>query len=76
MKNEGRISEEATSSEEVRAKFERRFRSTTDKYKELYGVDSTDPLNFDIVINTSHITLAVQNTIVLAAYNAWRGEEK
>jgi CMP/dCMP kinase len=71
----GRASEDAGSVEEVRGSIDRRFASEQKRYAGLYGVNPTDPLNFDIVINTRHNDLATVTSIVLAAYRVWRAAE-
>jgi CMP/dCMP kinase len=72
LREEGRQSEEAQSVEEVRASIDRRFASEQKRYRALYEVNPTDPLNFDVVINTKHNNLKAVTAIVLAAYEAWR----
>ena len=72
LREEGRQSEDATSVEEVRASIDRRFASEQRRYLALYGVNPTDPLNFDLVINTKHNDLPTVTAIVIAAYQAWR----
>lgn len=72
LREEGRQSEDAKSVEEVRASIERRFASEQRRYLALYGVNPTDPLNFDLVINTKHNDLPTVTAIVIAAYQAWR----
>src|ERR1700740_1651919 len=54
LKEEGRMSEDATSIQEVRRSIDRRFASEQKRYAALYGVNATDPLNFDIVVSTKH----------------------
>jgi CMP/dCMP kinase len=76
LQEEGRRSEDARSVEEVRNSIDRRFASEQKRYAGLYGVNPTDPLNFDIVINTRHNDLKTVTAMVLAAYRAWRMEEK
>ena len=71
----GRTSEDAGSLEEVRNSIDRRFASEQKRYARLYGLNPTDPLNFDIVINTRHNDLKTVTSIVLAAYRAWRAAE-
>lgn len=72
LREEGRQSEDAKSVEEVRASIDRRFASEQRRYLALYGVNPTDPLNFDLVINTKHNDLPTVTAIVIAAYQAWR----
>jgi CMP/dCMP kinase len=75
LREEGRQSEDAKSVEEARASIDRRFASEQRRYRALYGVNPTDPLNFDLVINTKHNNLTTVTAIVLAAYEAWRTNE-
>lgn len=72
----GRTSEDARSVEEVRNSIDRRFASEQKRYAGLYGVNPTDPLNFDIVINTKHNNLETVTKMLLAAYQEWRMHEE
>lgn len=72
LQKEGRLSEDARSVQEVLKSIERRFASEQKRYAGLYGVNATDPLNFDIVINTKRNDLKTVTSVVLAAYRAWR----
>jgi CMP/dCMP kinase len=74
--DKGRQGEQANSLEEVRASVDRRFASEQKRYRALYDVNPTDPLNFDIVINTKFNDLTSVAAIVLAAYRAWRTHQK
>jgi cytidylate kinase len=76
LMEEGRLSEDAQSVEEVRDSIDRRFASEQKRYAALYGVNPTDPLNFDIVINTKHSDLQTVSAIVCAAYHAWSTDQK
>lgn len=67
----GRVSEDAASVEEVRRSIDRRFASEQKRYAALYGVNPTDPLNFDVVFNTRHNDLQTVTAMVTAAYRAW-----
>lgn len=69
----GRVSEDATSVREVRRSIDRRFNSEQKRYAALYGVKPTDPLNFDVVLNTKHNDLPTITAMVTAAYRAWLG---
>ncbi|MBV9966128.1 MAG: cytidylate kinase family protein [Alphaproteobacteria bacterium] len=75
LQGKGRLSEDATSIEEVRASIDRRFASEQKRYAALYGVNATDLLNFDIVVNTQHNDLKTVTAIVCAAYRAWRADD-
>jgi CMP/dCMP kinase len=68
----GRMSEDAASVAEMRRSIERRATSEQKRYAALYGVNATEPLNFDVVINTKYNDLATVAAIVRAAYQAWR----
>ena len=72
LRREGRLSEDAQSVAEVRASIDRRSASEQRRYAALYGVDMTDPLNFDLVINTKHNDLLTVAAMARAAYEAWR----
>jgi cytidylate kinase len=72
LRQEGRKSEDAQSVQEVRKSIDRRFASEQKRYTALYGVNPTDPLNFDIIINTKHNDLKTVTGMVIAAYQAWR----
>jgi cytidylate kinase len=72
LQEEGRTSEDATSVQEVRKSIGRRFASEQKRYAALYGVDATDPLNFDVVINTKYNDLRTVTALVGASYHAWR----
>ncbi|HVB18436.1 MAG TPA: cytidylate kinase family protein [Stellaceae bacterium] len=73
LQHGGRISEDATSVKEVRESIDRRFASEQKRYAALYGVNPTDPLNFDVVFNTRHNDLPTITAMVTAAYRAWIG---
>ncbi len=72
----GRTSEDARSVQEVRNSIDRRFASEQKRYAGLYEVNPTDPLNFDIVVNTKHNNLETVTAMLLAAYRAWRIDER
>ena len=72
LQGAGRLSEEAASAAEVHRSIERRAASEHKRYLALYGVNATDPLNFDLVVNTKHNELKRVTAIVAAAYEGWR----
>jgi CMP/dCMP kinase len=72
VREEGRQSEDATSVEEARRSIDRRFGSEQRRYRALYGVNPTDPLNFDVVVNTRNNGLKTVTAMTLAAFKAWR----
>lgn len=67
-----RVSEDAKSVQDVRASIERRFASELKRYFSLYGVDPTDPKNFDLVIDTKDNNLGGVTAMVLEGYKAWQ----
>ena len=67
----GRVSEDAASVEEVRRSIDVRTASERSRYAALYAVNATDPLNFDVVVNTGQNDLPAVTAIVGAAYRAW-----
>jgi CMP/dCMP kinase len=75
LQKEGRQSEDAQSVEEVRLSIDRRFASEQRRYRALYGVNPTEPLNFDLVLNTKHNGLKTVVSILVAAYQAWRSDD-
>jgi cytidylate kinase len=72
VKMEQRVSEEAQSVADVRASIQRRFASEQKRYFDLYQVNPTDSLNFDIVLTTKRNDLKTVTAIARAAYGAWR----
>ena len=72
LQSEGRQSEEAASVEEVRRSIKARHDSEQRRYRALYQVNLTDPLNFDLVVNTKNNSLETVTAMLLAAYRAWR----
>ena len=71
LQREGRISEDASSIEEVRKSIDRRFDSEQKRYRALYGVNFTDPSNFDLVVDTKQNGLETVTGMVASAYKAW-----
>lgn len=75
-KEGSRVSEDAHSVADVRASIERRFISEQKRYFDLYGVNPTDTLNFDMILTTKNNNLKTVTNIARAAYDAWRNTEK
>lgn len=71
LRQGGRVSEDAASVDEVRRSIDRRFASEQKRYAALYGVNPTDPANFDVVFNTRSNDLPTITAMVRAAYLAW-----
>jgi len=72
VQSKRRLSEDASTLSDVRTSIERRFASEQKRYLALYGVDPTDPNNFDLVINTKENSLDAVVDTVLKAYAVWR----
>jgi cytidylate kinase len=72
VQKEGRVSEDASSVSDMKASIERRFMSEQKRYFDLYGVNPTDPLNFDMVLSTKNNDLKTVSDIALSAFQAWR----
>ena len=75
VRGEGRMSEDARSVQQARNSLDRRSASEQRRYAVLYGVNPTDPLNFDVTINTKHNDLKTVTAIVLATYQVWCTDE-
>ncbi len=71
IQREGRVSEGASSLDEVLRSIKSRAASEHKRYLSLYNVDPTDPHHFDVVINTNHNDLKTVTNMVLAAFEAW-----
>lgn len=71
IQKEGRVSEKASSVDEVLRSISSRSASEHKRYLSLYNVEATSHFNFDLVINTNHNDLKTVTNIVLAAYEAW-----
>lgn len=74
MKDAGRVSEDATTVEEVRTSIDRRYASEQKRYMDLYNVDPSDPKNFDLVIDTKTNDLKTVIQMLITAYKKWRSE--
>lgn len=72
MQEQGRVSEDASSIVEVKKSIENRAASERKRYFNLYQLDPTDPVHFDLVIGTKVNDLQTVTTMVLGAYGAWR----
>lgn len=72
MKEAGRVSEDATTVEEVRASIDRRYASEQKRYLDLYNVDPSDPRNFDLVIDTKTHDLQTVIRMVADSFQKWR----
>ena len=71
----GRVSENAASVDEVIASNERRFASEQRRYRDLYNIDPTNPLNFDMVLNTGKNDLETVIDMIYASYTSWLGRK-
>ncbi len=74
VREERRVSESASTLEEVRASIDRRFASEQKRYMALYNVDPTDPKNFDLCIDTKDNSLDSVVSELLESYSRWQRE--
>lgn len=72
IKKEGRVSQTASSIEEVRANIDTRVESEQKRYMNLYTIDVADTSPFDMVIDTKKNNLDEVVELVLNAYRAWQ----
>mgnify|MGYP001559943827 CR=1 FL=1 len=70
---EGRVSQTASSVEEARKNIEIRAASEKKRYANLYGIDPTDPVHFDLVVDTKTNNLDRVVEVVLKNYKKWVG---
>jgi CMP/dCMP kinase len=75
IQSSNRVSEDASSLADVRVSIERRFASEQKRYLSLYGVNPTEPDNFDLVINTKDNDLEEVTKVVLREYAIWQERE-
>ena len=66
-----RENEEYSSKEEAHNKIIARKASEIKRYAELYGVNCTDLSNYNLIIDTSFISVERVTQIILAQYNLW-----
>jgi cytidylate kinase len=64
-------SEDSSNVEEIYKKIVSRLESERKRYKELYGIDSTDKNNFDLVIDTNKNNLEQVADIIVSGYKKW-----
>lgn len=73
IQDKKRVSEDAASLADVRESIERRFASEQKRYFNLYGVNPTDPKNFDLIVETKDNSLDTVVRLVREGFDAWRG---
>jgi len=71
IQTEGRVSQSATSLEEVRQNIDVRVASERKRYQNLYSIDVTDQSSFDLVVDTKANNLEQVIATVIAAYEKW-----
>lgn len=74
MQTEGRVSQTASSLDEVRNNIDARVESEKKRYANLYHIDITDISVFDLIIDTKNSTLDEVASLILEKYLAWKGE--
>lgn len=72
IKEEGRVSQHADSVAEVRKNIDIRVASEQKRYQNLYGLELTDPSQYDLVIDTKNHDLPAVTAMVLDAYRSWQ----
>lgn len=60
--------------EEYKEDLKKRYKLENDRYFKLYGVNKSDMNNYDIVIDTTHITPEEVKLKIIEAYNNWINE--
>lgn len=68
----GRATETYATREEGLAEVARRRASETARFRDTYGIDLTDMGNFDLVVDTSHLTPEAVADRVIVEFEAWR----
>ncbi len=68
-----RVSQTATSSDQVLENTLARIESEKKRYRDLYGVDFTDAAQYDLVIDTGTNDLQRVVAIIVQAYRVWLG---
>ncbi len=71
MQEKGRVSQNASSVDEVYTNTIARTDSEIKRYKNLYGVDYKDETNYDLVVDTATHSLDEVIQIVIDNYNVW-----
>ncbi len=74
MQTEGRVSQTASSVEEVRKNIDMRVESEKKRYANLYSIDIGDTSHFDLVINTKEHTLEEVADEIYTKYLVWKGD--
>ena len=67
-------SEQFNSIEEAKRQILYRFNEENNRWFKTYGVHRDDMSNYDLVIDTTDLTIEEVNTIVLNAYKKWLNE--
>lgn len=57
--------------EEAREAIKERFENENIRYKNVYGVDKTDPSNYDLIFDTTDNTPEMCAEIIYEAYKSW-----
>ena len=71
IKKEGRVVQEAHSSDDAYQKMLERIGSERKRYQALYGVDYTDESKYDLVVDTGPNDLKAVTKIIADAYQKW-----
>lgn len=60
--------------EEYKEDLKKRYELENNRYFNLYGIRKNDMNNYDLVIDTTHITPEEVKKLILEEYNAWLSE--
>ena len=71
IQQEGRLSEEFKTEEEVVSSISNRLASEKTRYQELYGVNYLDESHYDLVVDTGRHTLPDAAHTIETAYRKW-----
>lgn len=67
-------SENFSSIEEYKIDMEKRYQSENERYFKLYGVKREDMSNYDLVIDTTHLSIQEVKEKILTEYKKWLAE--
>ncbi|MFQ5540772.1 MAG: (d)CMP kinase [Candidatus Paceibacteria bacterium] len=75
LNTEGRLSQSATSVEDVRGSIDTRVESEQKRYRNLYDIDVSDLSPFDFIIDTRVNSLNRVVELVIENYKLWKNEK-
>lgn len=69
-------SENFSSVEEYKKDMERRYQSENERYFNLYGVRREDMSNYDLIIDTTHLSIQEVKEKIIEEYKKWLADEE